>query len=235
MQPSSTLLLMITCSRDQSRRDLAVQVTKNIASLAPGAGLDRRFILFDNDSIFDDHVQLVPDGTTICRCDRNIGYWTAIKWVLENRRELGGDEFKYLYIIESDLWHSDLRALALCEAFLDANDSAVGVRTQEFSVRFRWRYDKGFRFVPFRKLRSVVHLVNQGNGEKGWFRKTTSDKVWLSNLHTKLPALNRLSALDAVFPQFDARDLFTEADFFGLEPTFAPPGATWPVAYANCH
>lgn len=215
--PQSTLLLLVTCSRDESRRDLAVAVAKNLAALAPAAGLDRGFVAFDNASIFDDHLAHLPPGTVICRCERNVGYWSAIKWVLDNRFKLFNREFEHLYIVESDLHHSDLVALRACESFLASEPRASGVRTQEFSVRGRWRFDKRLSFLPGYRSRSAIQMSNAITGEKAWFRRASAQSpVYLSNLHAKLPALSRLSALDAVFAQLAAMDGFTESDFFRL-------------------
>ncbi|MCZ8313248.1 MAG: hypothetical protein O9320_20585 [Magnetospirillum sp.] len=212
----NTLVLLVTCSQDESRRVLAEKVAQNISTLASEAGLASSLVLFDNASKYTDHLKYMPAHSYICCSERNIGYWSAIDWVLRNRDSLGGRGKKYLYIVESDLWHDSLLPLAECEAFLDLENSAVGVRTQEFSVRGRWRYDKGLSHVPFRKRRSLIHLVNQATGEKAWFKKTSLNNLWLSNIHAKLPALNRIDALENVFRQLAARETFSEVDFFRL-------------------
>ena len=192
-------------------------VAKNLAETVPRAGLADRFVVFDNASTFDDHLACLPPGSLICRAERNVGYWAAIKWVLETRVELFARPFDYLYIVESDLVHWDLRQLAACEAFLDAEQRASGVRTQEFSVRWRWRYDKRLKFLPFHVTRSEVALRNAITGERAWFSPVKEhDGIYLSNLHPKLPALNRISALDTVFAALATKDAFVEADFFRL-------------------
>jgi len=213
--PTDTLVLLVTCSRDESRRDLAVAVTQNMAELIPAAGLQDSFVIFDNASTYDDHLAYAPAGTAIVRSPENVGYWSAIKWVLEHRRELLGRDYKYIYMVESDLTHSDLRPLSLCEAFLNATPTASCVRTQEFSVRWRWRFDKRLKFLPFHVTRSEVHLKNAVTGERAWFKRCADCKgIFLSNLHAKLPALNRLDALVSVFAALAAKGDFTEGDFF---------------------
>lgn len=211
----ATMMLMVTCSLDETRRDLAVKVTENLADLVISANLDHRFVIFDNASKYNDHLVHAPDGATICRCDRNVGYWTAIKWVLENRQQLVRGDVRYLYIVESDLWHRALRPLGECEAFLEENRDCSSVRTQEFSVRNRWRYDKGLRYMPFRKMRSIVTLRDLALDAKAWFT-LASGNIWRSNLHAKLPALNRLDLMDSVFAELATLDEFTETDFFKL-------------------
>ena len=214
--PRSTLILLVTCSRDESRRDLAIRVTRNLAELAPRAGLADSFVVFDNASTFDDHLALVPPGAMICRSEQNIGYWSAIQWVLASRDRLFGRRFRYLYIVESDLVHWDLAPLGLCERFLDAEPRASCVRTQEFSVRWRWRFDKRLQRLPFHVLRSQISLRNAVTDEKAWFRPAPGTPgLYLSNLHAKLPALNRLDSLDRVFAELGEMASFSEADFFG--------------------
>ena len=126
-------------------------------------------------------------------------------------------EFDYLYLVESDLYHRDLSSLAACEAFLASEPRASGVRTQEFSVRWRWRYSKRLRSLPFHVVRSQVSLTNAVTGEKAWFRRVERmDEVFLSNLHPKLPALNRIAVMDEVFASLANKPNFTETDFFRL-------------------
>lgn len=215
--PRSTLLLLVTCSRDHSRRDLAVRVTRNLAQLAQPAGLADCFVVFDNASTHDDHLASVPRGTVVCRAQQNLGYWSAIHWVLAQRNRLFGRAFTYLYIVESDLVHWDLVPLGLCERFLESEPRASCVRTQEFSVRWRWRFDKRWQSLPFHVMRSQITLKNAVTGEKAWFRPAAECAgIYLSNLHAKLPALNRLDALDDVFGKLSAMASFTENDFFRL-------------------
>lgn len=212
--PTSTLVLLVTCSRDASRRDLACAVARNLAELVPAAGLQSSFIAFDNASTMPDHIGLLPHGARRVMCPENIGYWSAIQWVLDHQRDLFGREFDFLYIVESDLLHRDLRPLGACEDFLRAEMRASGVRTQEFSVRWRWRFDKAWHFLPFHVTRSEVSLRNVVTGERAWFRLADARaRIHLTNLHTKLPALNRVGALRQAFAKLRERGAFTENDF----------------------
>ncbi len=213
--PASTMMLLVTCSRDEMRRDLAVKVMRNLAELAPAAGLAERFVIYDNASTYDDHLALAPAGCTLVRSTSNDGYWSAIKWTLDNRGDLVDGDLRYIYIVESDLYHHALAPLAECERFLDVEKRAACVRTQEFSVRWRMRYDKRLRRLPFHVERSSIALSNAVSGERAWFRKVPDfERVHLSNLHAKLPALNRLSALEAVFARLAEAGDFSEGDFF---------------------
>jgi hypothetical protein len=97
------------------------------------------------------------------------------------------------------------------------------VRTQEFSVRWRWRFDKRWQRLPFHVLRSQIMLRNAVTDEKAWFRRAAGvEAVYVSNLHPKLPALNRLDTLDRVFGQLGEMASFTEKDFFRLMMTHHP-------------
>lgn len=215
VRPERTLFLLVTCSRDTSRRDIAVTVTQNVVDRLSVLGLTDRLVVFDNASTYKDHLALLPAGVHICACAENLGYWAAIKWVLDHVNELASFPCEFLYIIESDLVHSDLVPLAMCERFLDSEPSASAVRTQEFSVRHRWRFDKRLRFLPFHVERSQVSLRNVVTNETAWFKAAKGfPGMYVSNLHPKLPALQRVSLLRKVFDQLAAREGFVEADYF---------------------
>lgn len=213
-QASDTLVLLVTCSMDETRRDLANQVVKNLTDKLPQAGLNSHFILFDNASKFKDHLSQVPAGTHIIQSPENIGYWSAIKWVLENAQNVTGRPYKYIYMVESDLYHKDFKALEVCKEFLDRNNEASCVRTQEFSVRYKWRFDKALKYLPFHVARSEITLKNLATGEKAWFKPSDFKNIYISNLHAKLPALNRIEALAKVFQKLSAYENFSEGDFF---------------------
>jgi len=113
--------------------------------------------------------------------------------------------------------HWNLAPLGVCERFLESEPRASCVRTQEFSVRWRWRFDKRWQRLPFHVLRSQIVLRNAVTDEKAWFQPAAvTEGVYLSNLHAKLPALNRLDALDRVFGALSEMASFTERDFFRL-------------------
>lgn len=212
--PKSTLVLLVTCSRDETRRDLACAVLRNIAPLLRSAGLEECFMVFDNASTYRDHLELLPPRARYVLSPDNIGYWSAIEWVLAHHESVFHRPFEFLYIIESDLLHSDLRRLGACESFLRREPRAAGVRTQEFSVRWRWRFDKQFHRLPFHVTRSEVSLHNAVTGDPIWFELVDApERIFLSNFHPKLPALNRLSALRATFVRLAAVESFTENDF----------------------
>ena len=82
-------------------------------------------------------------------------------------------------------------------------------------MRWRWRFEKRLRYLPFHVERSQVALENAVTGERATFQPVAGiPDLYLSNLHPKLPALNRVDLLKAVFERLAAMDGFTEADFF---------------------
>ena len=123
-RPERTLFLLVTCSRDPTRRDMAVTVTRNVADCLSTLGLNDRLVTFDNASLYQDHLNMLPKGARICRSAENLGYWSAIKWALDNLSGLADFSCDFLYIIESDLVHSNFSALGKCELFLDAEQAA---------------------------------------------------------------------------------------------------------------
>jgi len=87
----------------------------------------------------------------ICASEENLGYWSAIKWVLEHLSELASFSCDFLYTIQSDLIHADLAPPAMCERFLDSKPKASSVEPNNFwsgsvgvstsacaSYRFMW-------------------------------------------------------------------------------------------------
>ena len=214
-RPERTLFLLVTCSRDTARRDMAVTVTRNVVDRLSSLGLTDRLVVFDNASLYQEHLDSLPKGTRVCRSAENLGYWSAIKWMLDNVDSIADFSYDFLYIIESDLVHFDFSALGKCELFLDAELTASAVRTQEFSVKQRWRFDKRLSFLPFHVERSQVSLRNAVNNEKATFKAVKKfPGLYLSNLHPKLPALHRLGLLHEVFERLAAKDGFSEGDYF---------------------
>lgn len=212
--PQKTLVLLVTCSRDETRRDMAIEVMQNLAVELPKAGLQNDFIVFDNNSTFKDHLQYTPAGATVIECPENVGYWSAIKWVLDHRATLLPRKYEFIYLVESDLVHHDMYRLRDAEMCLQQYPDVGCVRTQEFSVRHRWRFDKRLKFLPFHVTRSEIRLVNGTTGAKACFKPASFGRLFISNMHAKLPALNRLAAMDIVFNNLAAQGDFTEIDFF---------------------
>lgn len=214
---TDTLYLLVTCSMDDTRRDLACQVSENMMAQNVTHPFFDDLLVFDNSSSYQDHLKVFPPLVKAVRSDENVGYWSAIYWVLLNYQKLFKRKYKYLYIIESDLEHWDMFKLDSCEKFLDDHQKIGGVRTQEFSVKFRMLYDKRYHWAPFVKRHSLVSQRNVVTNERVWFRKVGLDKnIWTTNFHTKLPALNRLDALTTVFKRLADKEMIDEIYFMHL-------------------
>jgi len=214
---SKTLYLLVTCSMDESRASLAWDVCCNLEQQNQNYPFSKDLLVFDNASKFTDHFKVLSKGAKLVQSDRNVGYWSAIHWTLNNYKKLFDRDYDYLYIIESDLIHKDMQKLEICERFLELNPQVGGVRTQEFSVRFRKLYDKQFHWLPFAKKHSLVAQKNAITGENVWFKKDTlHEGIYLTNFHAKLPALNRIKSLNKVFAALSERSQITEIDFMNL-------------------
>lgn len=222
----NTLVLLVTCSMDESRAVLAEQVVANLVEEAKRLVFLPSLIAFDNGSRFDRHCAALPAEVLSCRASRNVGYWSAIHWALNNHERLLGRAFEFLYIIESDLFHYDMERLADCESFLAERSDVGAVRTQEFSVRWRWRYDKRLAFLPFVRRRSMVVQYDAVTGQRATFNAADKQKrIYTAAFHTKLPALNRMAAVRDIFASLAAQERITELDFIqryhDLYPTIA--------------
>ncbi len=223
---ANTLYLLVTCSMDKTRCDLACEVTNNLIAENITHPFFADLLVFDNASRFNEHLRIFPPEVMVVRSDGNIGYWSAINWSLTHYTELFGRNYMYIYIIESDLEHWNMFRLDECERFLEGHPEVGGVRTQEFSVMWRMLYDKKYHWAPFARRHSLVSQQNAITGERVWFRRGNScGRVWLTNFHAKLPALNRLGAMTKVFAELSKREKITELDFmhlyYGLYPTMA--------------
>ncbi|MGE4338874.1 MAG: hypothetical protein AB7E55_23305 [Pigmentiphaga sp.] len=209
-----TLYLLVTCSMDPSRAELAEKVVDNLIHQNGKYHFFPDFLVFDNASTFSGHLDKLPEDVKVVRADQNIGYWSAINWVLGHAHNLMSKEYKYIYIIESDLIHYDMHRLDDCEGFLDANADVGGVRTQKFSVRWRAFYDKGNRFLPFARRDAWVSQINYITGKRVRFRLADRRaRIFRCDFLPKLPALNRFQAMQQVFLQLARRGNIVETDF----------------------
>jgi hypothetical protein len=220
---NKTLYALVTCSMDYSRSDLAVKVVKNLVEENKRVNFASDLLVFDNCSKFISHLELLPNETKIVRADKNIGYWSAINWILKNYAHLYAREYRYIYLIESDLIHYNIGALSECERFLDEYPEVGGVRTQKFRVRFRMLFDKKYHFLPFVFRNSLVQQVNPFTNERVWFHKVPYfNNIYKSNFHAKLPALNRIDTMKKVFSQLEEMGKISELDFMKLYFKFKP-------------
>jgi len=214
---NDTLYLLVTCSMDKSREYLACKVSKNLDAENIDFYFSKDLIVFDNASIYTGHFKFLPKDAKLIQSNRNIGYWSAVNWVLCNYKEVLDRDYDYIYIIESDLIHCDMRRIKLCEDFLASNAQVGGVRTQDFSVKFRALYNKKYHWLPFVNKSSLVSQRNAITGEAVWFELADDKaKIYFTNFHAKLPSLNRIKTMKKVFNKLETKANITELDFMRL-------------------
>jgi hypothetical protein len=211
---------------DESRQALARRVVANLCEQAERLDFLPFLIAFDNGSRFDCHCASLPAEVVVCRANRNIGYWSAINWVLRHHEGIMNRTYDFLYIVESDLVHYDMERLADCERFLTDHSDIGAVRTQEFSVRWRWLYDKRAAFLPFARRHSLVVQYDAATGQRARFKPVDRQKrIYSAAFHTKLPALNRMAAMRTIFDALARQEQVTELEFMrryhDLYPTIA--------------
>jgi len=212
-----TLYLLVTCSMERSRATLSEQVVANLVDQNARYPFLEDLLVFDNASTFTGHLDLLPSSVIAVRSDRNVGYWSAVNWVLGHAGPLMGRLYDYIYIIESDLIHRDMQRLGDAERFLVEHADVGGIRTQAFSVRWRAFFDKGNRFLPFARRDAWVMLTNQVTGERVHFHLADPvARIYRCNFLAKLPALNRFAAMVRVFDRLKAVERIDETDFMRL-------------------
>lgn len=209
-----TLFLLVTCSMDEQRGHVADLVTQGLCKQLIAINRKKDFIAFDNGSQFTNHFRYLPKGSVLCKSSINIGYWSAIYWVLKNYRTLLEKEYSFIYIIESDLIQYELERISECEEWLEENHDSGSVRCQDYSVKWRWLYDKKYGFLPFSKKHSLVAHYNGVTHDKIVFRAHDKKrKIIKTNFHAKLPAINRLSWMCPCFEELAIMKQVSELEF----------------------
>lgn len=200
-------ILLVTCCLEQSRYELVKQVFDNIKTQCP-PDWKSRITVFDNASTFLSSEEILNTVDNVYRCDRNVGYWTAIDWWLES---LKSDPPVYTYVIESDMMHYGAYHLDECVKFLDRHPNLGGMRLHEYSVENFHLYNKD-EPRPDSKRNLWQSHTNKVTGQSINLQRVEGS-FWSTNFLTQLPALNRYQALKTVFNQLHDRGQFTELDF----------------------
>mgnify|MGYP001110170775 CR=1 FL=1 len=214
IETQNTLFLLVTCSLDPTRDDLARKTILSLIKNSNNSLNKKNFIVFDNNSKFLNHLPLLEERAKVLLCKKNIGFWNAIYYVVNNHKALIKKSFKYIYIIESDTEFYDLFKLNEAEALLNQDKSIGCVRTQEFRVKLKYFFDKKNSFLPFRVIRSLVSQVNVATDEGVWFKKYNNFKnMYITNFHAKLMCLHRIDSLIKVLNILEHTPNFTEVDF----------------------
>jgi len=116
---------------------------------------------------------------------------------------------------------NDLEPLIQLSQAMDQFSNIHMARTQEFSVKHAWRFDKKYNFLPFpfHNKRSEVDLMNTTDGsyfKKKLIYEDSGIHVYSSNLNAKLPGLHKIDSLKFVMSELARASSFSEKDFFNV-------------------
>jgi hypothetical protein len=218
---ASILVLLITCSRTKQRQMIEKLAIEQLVKTANKEAPNISFMLFDNNSIYSEHLDKFKEIGLIFHSNKNRGLWSAIHWVLKNEFKIYENPHKYLHIIESDLYVKTLLPLIEISNTLDKFSNLHMARTQEFSVRTSWRFNKKYSRLPYplHVRRSQVDLKNTSNFvdfEHKLIANLRKFKLYSSNLNAKLPGLHKIESLRTVIYKLAIFDSFSEKNFFEI-------------------
>lgn len=208
------LFILVTCSLEEKRAEILNQVSNNLLNINKEYKIFKNLIVFDNASTVNSTIDSLRNYPNVYQSSTNIGYWSALNWCLDEQNKLLNRDFKYVYIIESDMVHFDFWKLREAVSYLEENEDVGSVRTQKFSVAFRHFFSKGSIFSKF--THDAINLISFPSGEKCWFEKTDYKHIFRSNIHGKLIGLNRMTNLQKIFAKLRNKDHVSEEDFFVL-------------------
>jgi hypothetical protein len=211
-QPAQkTLHLLVTCCKEPVRFEILEKVIEQLKIVEGHEGVLPHMIAFDNGSTVPGTIELVQTlGIPVYASTENLGYWSAIRWVLDHV-DLTGYEF--IHIIESDIfYYCDMGKIGDAERYMLAHPDTSCVRLQEYSVAEGHLYNKTLGRTDGRKYAWVSHR-NTVTGQKVVLTETGYPEIYDSNFLAHLPALNRLSVLTSAFGQLGFDKRFSELDF----------------------
>ena len=207
--------ILITCSLEEKRSLVFDKVSNNLAEIDRDFKILKNLIAFDNASTQISTIDNLKNYPNAFQSSKNIGYWSALNWCLNERINVLKRDFKYVYIIESDMLHFDFWKLEEAVNYLEENQDVGTVRTQKFSVAFKPFFSKGNILSMF--THDAINLNAFPSGKKSWFEKSKKHKhIYRSNIHGKLVGLNRLDNLLNIFERLQKKEKVSEEDFFIL-------------------
>lgn len=222
INPSEKILVFIvTCSRSEARQRIESQALMQLAKIASPNQNGFDFVFFDNDSSFKEHLKIVENTGVIYYATKNRGLWSALYWLLNYEPSIYQSKYKYFHLVESDMFITDLAPLMQLSKAMENFPFLHMVRTQEFSIKHSWRFDKKYSFLPslLHNKRSEVDLRNTTDNSyfrKDFIYKDDSVEVYSSNLNAKLPGLHKIESLKWVINKLAQRESFSEKDFFKI-------------------
>jgi hypothetical protein len=169
--------------------------------------------VFDNASIGDTVDFLKSTFTNVYRADRNVGYWSAIHWWL-NELSVRKNPPTYVYIIESDLVHLEHahERLQACIKFLDEHIDYGSVRLYEWTYAERHLYDKNNPVAQSKRNAWRSH-TNWVTGKKVDIFPTQVPNLYGTTFLTQLVAINRYDVIKYAFDQLVEKSSFVEPEF----------------------
>ena len=216
---ANILVLLVTCARTKQRQIIEKSVIEQLVKIAKKELPNLSFMLFDNNSKYSKHLYGFQEIGSIFSAKNNRGLWSAIHWVLRNESGIYKNPHRYLHIIESDLFVKTLVPLIEISNTLDKFLNLHMARTQEFSVRSSWRFNKKYSFLPYplHIRRSQVDLKNTSNLSDFRYKliaNLSNYKLYSTNLNAKLPGLHKIESLRTVINELAKLDNFSEKNFF---------------------
>lgn len=215
------LIFVVTCSKSKGRQLIESRVLMQLAKITSTNQTKFDFIFFDNNSNFKEHLKSVKNIGVTYYSSENRGLWSALNWMLKNELNIFQYNHKYVHLVESDMFVNDLEPLIQLSQAMDQFSNIHMARTQEFSVKHAWRFDKKYNFLPFpfHNIRSEVDLTNTTDGS--YFKKKliyegSGIDVYSSNLNAKLPGLHKTDSLKFVMSKLAKASSFSEKDFFNV-------------------
>lgn len=208
-----TLYTLVTCSLEETRLDVLKQVVQNIKDQQNFNELRESLIVFDNASALsdEDFSSLFCDFKHVYRCNRNVGYWTALKWSIDNHENITGPK-QFFYSIESDEIHHNMSELKKCEQLLIDNPNIGMVRTQEFEIANRHLYDKLNQRSDSRKY-AWQQLINRFRNNEAVYFRHINDNLYATNFTAVVCGLSRLIDVKSALHTLSNMQSFLESDY----------------------
>ena len=206
-----TFYLLVSCCVEESRFDILQKVINQLSKQLKGIDRGMPITVFDNGSTHPGTRECLTETLPLqtYAAQTNKGYWSAIKWVLDNVDLTGYD---FIHIIESDHLYYDFQRIGEAEAFLKTHPDVGSIRLQEYSVAEQHLYNKTLARADGRRYAWVSH-VNSATGKAVELQETDTSQIYSSNFLTQLHSLNRLQPIIEVFNDLSKLERFSEPDF----------------------
>ncbi len=211
----NTLILLVTCNLDQSRAYACQKVIENLNEMKDQS-FKNDLLVFDNASTIQESVtSLTNNFKYVMQCNKNVGFWSAINWSINNYESIFHKKYEYLYVIESDCLHFEnaFERLLDSENFLNERKDIGFVRTEEFSVKNKHLFDKRIQHVNSITYAWVVQNNFIENKPVKFHLDDEDKRIYTCNFLAKVPVLSRMNAMKVIFDKLSKKQSFTEIDY----------------------